>query len=711
MHKLQVGRHQVLGPAQEESTRVSLLFTSLVRPSSSEMLKAELRRLSYTKDVNTNCDHVSCQASGSQTGKDVTSMRPVDELDGNVDLFHDYSNLERLFTSLQDDDNDSSPQADDTLLSPRQSVDCLSLPALNIDTTHSPEDCFADLSVQGTGPAMTGMKSSNLFVLHKFIAIDIPNPTPFEKASLMEKGGCFHLPPKAAMDEFMKQYFLYVHAFMPLIDEGDFWDAYSGRESTNTKTRSDYSLFVIQAMLFMSCPFVSTTTLTSLGLPSVRAARETFYYRAKALFDSNFCQDKIAKAQGALMLTYHADHAGELISTYWLDTAIHFAREADADRPCDPNADISPIGRVRKRLWWCCVLRDSIMSLGLRRRLSITPSRRGNMSDYALTEDYFKHEIWNSQVCTPDEKQVLIRLFMTLCKLSIILTDVLELLYPTEDDNPVSTRPSAEDRGSAKALMVKLDLWCEAVRGKLQVRVSSYEGRQDSIKLLSNALYIYYHSARIALLNHMNLISVERCDFGDDDSRVTQRWVESEVNISFRCINFNLGELQERSLVQFLPNTFIALLAFPFVWYTLGAEAMRPAADSDEILTGLNTILFPMTVFGSLYQNGDHLLQCIGKLVSSARSAKVAEKLFPRLGSRPAPEPQRSIEMAAGPSSDSPIVDQQHLVHDTQDTAEGHRYYLWLTLSVDYALCHGNLPNVVDFPRCLQRSAQAITIG
>ncbi|KAK6066564.1 fungal specific transcription factor domain-containing protein [Seiridium cupressi] len=628
-------------------------------------------------------------------------MRPVDELDGNVDLFPDYSNLERLFTSLQDDDSDSSPRADDTLLSPRQSVDCLSLPALNIDTmkcltmilflAHSPEDCFAGLSAQGTGPAMTGMKSSNLFILHKFITIDIPNPTPFEKGSLMEGRGCFHLPPKAAMDEFMKQYFLYVHAFMPLIDEGDFWDAYSGRESTNTKTRSDYSLFVIQAMLFMSCP---------------------------ALFDSNFCQDKIAKAQGALMLTYHADHAGELISTYWLDTAIYFAREAHADRPCDPNADISPIGRVRKRLWWCCVLRDSIMSLGLRRRLSITPSRRGNMTDYALTEDYFKHEIWNSQVCTPDEKQVLIRLFMTLCKLGIILIDVLELLYSTEDDNSVSTRPSAEDRGSAKTLMVKLDLWCEAARGKLQVRVSSYEGRQDSIKLLSNALYIYYHSARIALLNHMNLISVERCDFGDDDSRVTQRWVESEVNISFRCINFNLGELQERSLVQFLPNTFtnhnlisIALLAFPFVWYTLGAEAMRPAADSDEILTGLNTILFPMTVFGSLYQNGDHLLQCIGKLVSSARSAKVAEKLFPRLESRPAPEPQRSIEMAAGPSSDSPIVDQQHLVHDTQDTAEVHRYYLWLTLSVDYALCHGDLPNVIDFPRCLQRSAQAITIG
>ena len=193
------------------------------------------------------------------------------------------------------------------------------------------------------------------------------------------------------------------------------------------------------------------------------------------------------------MLTYHSNHPGELISTYWLDTAIHFARKAGADRTRDAAPFTSRIGQIRKRLWWCCILRDSIMSLGLRRRLSITPSEEVDYVQCALTEDDFNHEIWKSHVCKPDEKQVLVRLFVTLCKLGIILKDALELLYTPGDDSPLGKKPrTREDCEIAKSLMAELDLWCDATRAKVQVHASSYEDHQDSIKLLSNAIYIYY---------------------------------------------------------------------------------------------------------------------------------------------------------------------------------------------------------------------------
>lgn len=64
-----------------------------------------------------------------------------------------------------------------------------------------------------------------------------------------------------------------------------------------------------------------------------------------------------------------------------------------------------------------------------------------------------------------------------------------------------------------------------------------------------------FSSARTSLLNHMILVSVESCDFGDSDGQVTQHWVQTELNKSFRCVTRSISELEQRGLVQYLPNT------------------------------------------------------------------------------------------------------------------------------------------------------------
>jgi hypothetical protein len=53
----------------------------------------------------------------------------------------------------------------------------------------------------------------------------------------------------------------------------------------------------------------------------------------------------------------------------------------------------------------------------------------------------------------------------------------------------------------------------------------------------------------------MVLVSVELCGFSDDLHQVTPHWVESELTKSLRCVTRSLNELEQRSLVQFLPNT------------------------------------------------------------------------------------------------------------------------------------------------------------
>jgi hypothetical protein len=68
------------------------------------------------------------------------------------------------------------------------------------------------------------------------------------EAAFLEQQGSFHVPSRALMNEFLKQYFRIVHPILPLIDEGAFWASYfhpSGR---------DIPLLLLYAMLFASCP-------------------------------------------------------------------------------------------------------------------------------------------------------------------------------------------------------------------------------------------------------------------------------------------------------------------------------------------------------------------------------------------------------------------------------------------------------------------------
>ncbi|KAI0136168.1 hypothetical protein BJ170DRAFT_677048 [Xylariales sp. AK1849] len=180
--------------------------------------------------------------------------------------------------------------------------------------------------------------------------------------SFLDQRGCFHLPAKPTLDEFVKQYFLHVHSIIPLLNEAEFWAMYTA-EMTALPAEHNISLFVFQAMLFISCPYVNASTLQRLGFSSVPRARAEFYSRAKFLFDIHRQNgDDVASAQGALMLTYHVPDINDRTGALWLDTAIHFARSAQADHYSELEESF-PEKATLKRLWWCCVLRDRIMAL------------------------------------------------------------------------------------------------------------------------------------------------------------------------------------------------------------------------------------------------------------------------------------------------------------------------------------------------------------
>jgi hypothetical protein len=67
----------------------------------------------------------------------------------------------------------------------------------------------------------------------------------------LERQLCFQVPSGALLDEFVRQYFLYVHPCLPMLNEGVFWSMYSKRPHTGPEALS-CSLVVFQAILFAS---------------------------------------------------------------------------------------------------------------------------------------------------------------------------------------------------------------------------------------------------------------------------------------------------------------------------------------------------------------------------------------------------------------------------------------------------------------------------
>lgn len=67
--------------------------------------------------------------------------------------------------------------------------------------------------------------------------------------SFLESQKSLHVPAGPILDAVMSRYFLYVHPFLPVINEAEFWPILH-QEATG---KPSFSLLVFQAMMFAAC--------------------------------------------------------------------------------------------------------------------------------------------------------------------------------------------------------------------------------------------------------------------------------------------------------------------------------------------------------------------------------------------------------------------------------------------------------------------------
>ncbi|KAI0431529.1 hypothetical protein F5Y09DRAFT_304348 [Xylaria sp. FL1042] len=548
---------------------------------------------------------------------------------------------------------------------------------------------------------------------YPFISIsNLHNVMP-QDVNYLDSQGCLRIPTRAILDEFMQQYFLHVHPLLPFINEGDFWDLYCHEGSGGSGEKM--SLLVFQAMMFSCCNFVSKSSIKALGFPDIRTARATLYRRTKLLFDFDTESSLICLAQAALLLTYWAPNwslATKKPNTAWLGVAIQNAKSAEAHiySAMPTFCSISdPIEYKKqnslKRLWWCCVIRDRLISLGMRRSIQVSRAHFDVGSNCGLGCADLADEAGLSKVYNLETKRRLIEIFVQLGELCSVLTDLLTLVFPLDDVPGWGRHNGAEGAEKVRESKAALRRWYKAAT--LRFPTSGGDGasskttgdKHDSVILYTNLMYMFYHSARAALCHHEVLQAAMASASPNLNSNVRgfSNVYESRHELQDAACGVTqcLNELIQRRLARWLPISAISCTAMPLVLHIIDVKLLSQnknsrATPDEKRRTALkqqrlNVLIEAMKTYQPQYDGVDYISETIRHIVNLAQ-------IDPPSNSANTPS---SITV---PPQD-PTNSMQPIISDWTDIlASNPGSYLRLSMTMDISISKGRLAKETDFP-------------
>ncbi|KAL0934747.1 fungal specific transcription factor domain-containing protein [Colletotrichum truncatum] len=536
------------------------------------------------------------------------------------------------------------------------------------------------------------------YSFYPFLTLGSLHSIPPQDVNFLELQGCLKIPTRATLDEFVQQYFLHVHPLLPMLNEGDFWDVYCTSPSNVPGER--ISLLLFQAMLFASCNFVSRQTIKTLGFSTIRAARAAFYRRAKLLYDFEAESSPLAISQAALLLSFRSPPSSPALrksNTAWLSIAIQNARTVEAHHYATRTAP--PKKRnLLKRLWWCCIIRDRIVGLGMRRGLQITRNHFDFDSNGILSYSDLADEIERSRVYNPGTKRCLAEILEQLVELCVVLTDILILVFPLDDSPGWGREMRPEEQDKVRGCKVALRRWYKgaALRfpmfgGGSVARMKSpgNEFQHDSVILYTNLMYMYYHSSRVVLSHHEVLHLAITAAAPLFSAIPTSDLViigenRQELQDAASGITECLKELIHLRLARWLPISAVACTALPLVLHILdvklasSSRSFDPNTQSALKQHRLNILIEAMKTYQPQYDGVDWVSEAIRHIVNLAQ-------LDPPAGE-------------SGNANEGSTVNTDW----TDILASQPSSYLRLALTMDLSLSKGRLPEDGDFPVSLR---------
>ncbi|KIW45307.1 uncharacterized protein PV06_03705 [Exophiala oligosperma] len=386
-----------------------------------------------------------------------------------------------------------------------------------------------------------------------------------ETVMFLDSSGCLHLPQKEVLDMFVNHYFLYMHHTIPIVDEADFGAAYWNRVSS----RPDVSLLLLKALMCATCNFLPIDAIRQCGYDSYGQAREALYREAKLLYDFQIERDPFIVCQAALLLSFHATKQDQLSNSTWLAVATQRAISLNAHRYSSSKSKLSEKEReALKRLWWCCILRDRVISMGARRPMQIS-TLQFDFSQDRITMDDLEPEVAISKVFDTDSKIILCNLVTVQCDLATSLSGLSSLFYSgsgrsselsNQEDNSTNVLEVLE---TAKA---PLDNWARASLPRLE---SLAKSDRQPISLYATSLLLHYHNVRIAICNYHGYLLSSHLRLPEKVHRTHLQNRHSELTDAVDAITECFKHLVQNNSAEYLSLSTLSTVDIPFMLMSL----------------------------------------------------------------------------------------------------------------------------------------------
>ncbi|KAL2371417.1 hypothetical protein RJ035_006126 [Blastomyces gilchristii] len=465
-------------------------------------------------------------------------------------------------------------------------------------------------------------------------------------------------------------------------------------------------------LVHKSDPFVPPSVIKSAGFVDSRIARNTLYRRAKLLFDLNAENDVLAKAQGAILLTYQSSsidfHAGSL----WLTTAIQHAILYGAHSYNSKSNVTDPHRGTKKRLWWSILLRDRILPLGLRRYPQITP-QHFDLSLDCMAEEDLQDEIQKSEVYNAETKRILANVLRVQCQLAIVLTRVIMIVYAP---NGFSQPKSMTEKEFMKSLREIEDIratltqWANEAKAAFGSIFAS-DDVHESVTLYSNLTFMYYHhiisTARVALCHNQALtIEIHQRFIAETYSKLLEG-LKDELEDAALSITRSVKRLLMRGVARHLPISAIAYTALPLVLNALDVKLSGTTSQSATRKRRLSYYAEVMQLYRNRYDGTDYVALLIQEVLRFVEKQNFLISFQPDESSSIMSSPNSSRDNGkedtnkSSPvteTSNGPAASNKRTKSWSEVFIRQPRFYLRLSLSIDFAFARGQYPRDTDLP-------------
>ncbi|KAJ5465297.1 uncharacterized protein N7458_000983 [Penicillium daleae] len=260
--------------------------------------------------------------------------------------------------------------------------------------------------------------------------------------------GALTVPDTELRNELLKAYVHYVHPSMPILDISVLIQSIVLENGMRP-----LSLLLFQAMMFAAMVYIDFEHPRVAGYANRKVARETFFMRARRLYDLEYETDPISLVQSLLLMTHNDEmNADSKDSWHWLGISISLAYSIGLHRGSRNHYKSVCNYGMWKRIWWSIYISDRLLALAMRQPMRIRDCdfdvpmvTTDDFSLLPVSENVIRFLGYSEVLQNAGYQRHLIIMFIERSKLCVTLGHVLSAQYP-DLNNQVGSMGNTNNR-------------------------------------------------------------------------------------------------------------------------------------------------------------------------------------------------------------------------------------------------------------------------